>query len=41
MTMSRLKNLRKYTDTALRKAIDDPDELKKAYVHLKDSRMAR
>ena len=32
--MGRLKKLRKYTDTALRKAIDDPDELKKAYVHL-------
>ena len=32
--MSRLKELRKYTDKALRKAIDDPDELKKAYVHL-------
>ena len=34
IAMSRLKKLRKYTDTALRKAIDDPDELKKAYVHL-------
>ena len=32
--MGRLKELRKYTDKALRKAIDDPDELKKAYVHL-------
>ena len=32
--MSRLKELRKYTDKALRKAIEDPNELKKAYVHL-------